>query len=54
MDDTDDDVRDWAAFGLGVLGDQDSVEIREALYRKLNDQSVDVREGRAGWPRQTA
>jgi HEAT repeat protein len=44
MEDTDDDVRDWATFGVGVLGDRDSAEIRDALYRKLNDRSADVRE----------
>ena len=36
MQDVDDDVRDWATFGLGVLGDQDSREIREALL-EAND-----------------
>jgi len=44
MEDSDEDVRDWATFGLGVLGDQDSPEIREALYRRLTDQNEDVRE----------
>ena len=29
--DTDEDVRDWATFGLGVLGNTDSDEIREVL-----------------------
>jgi HEAT repeat protein len=38
------DVRDWAVFGLGVLGDLDSPEIREALLRCLNDSVDDVRE----------
>ncbi|GAC1429178.1 MAG: hypothetical protein NVS1B11_23630 [Terriglobales bacterium] len=42
--DTDDDVRDWATFGLGVLGNTDSGEIREALLRRLNDSDEDVRE----------
>jgi HEAT repeat protein len=40
----DDDFRDWATFGLGVQGDMDSVEIREALVRRLNDPDEDVRE----------
>lgn len=44
MEDNDDEVRDWATFGLGVQGDQDSPPIRDALYRNLNDGSVDVRE----------
>lgn len=38
------DVRDWAVFGLGVQGDSDSPEIREALLRCLNDTNEDVRE----------
>ncbi|MEQ1885532.1 MAG: HEAT repeat domain-containing protein [Bryobacteraceae bacterium] len=37
-------VRDWAVFGLGVLGDCDSPEIRDALLRCTNDTDVDVRE----------
>ena len=44
MQDTDDDVRDWATFGLGVLGNTDSDEIREGLVRCLNDSDEDVRE----------
>ncbi len=43
--DTDEDVRDWATFGLGVLGNTDSDEIREALVRRLTDSDEDVREG---------
>jgi HEAT repeat protein len=42
--DTDEDVRDWATFGLGVLGDTDSDEIRDSLVRRLNDSDEDVRE----------
>jgi HEAT repeat protein len=36
MEDAEDDVRDWATFSVGVLGDEDSAEIRDALYRKLS------------------
>jgi HEAT repeat protein len=44
MHDADEDIRDWATFGLGVLGNADSAEIREALVRGLSDSSEDVRE----------
>ena len=37
-------VRDWTVFGLGVLGDADSPEIREALLRCLDDADENVRE----------
>jgi HEAT repeat protein len=42
--DADEDVRDWATFGLGVLGNTDSDEIREALVRRLTDSDEDVHE----------
>jgi HEAT repeat protein len=42
--DTDPDVRDWAVFGLGVLGDVDSPEIRETLLQCLDDDSQAIRE----------
>ncbi len=42
--DADEDVRDWATFGLGVLSNTDSDEIREALVRRLTDSDEDVRE----------
>jgi HEAT repeat protein len=42
--DADDDVRDWAVFGLGNLGDGDSAEIRDALFSRLNDSNEKVRE----------
>jgi HEAT repeat protein len=40
MEDVDGEVRDWATFGVGVLGDQDSVELRESFYRRLNDSDL--------------
>jgi HEAT repeat protein len=43
-EDADDNVREWATFGVGVLGDEDSAEIRDSLYRRLNDSNEDVRE----------
>lgn len=43
MQDNDDDVRDWATFGLGVLGDADSDEIRQALMLRLDDTFEDAR-----------
>jgi HEAT repeat protein len=42
--DVDDDVRDWAVFGLGNLGIADSKEIRDALFARLSDSNKDVRE----------
>jgi HEAT repeat protein len=44
MQDADEDVRDWATFGLGVQGDLDSGEIRDALCERLTDLNRDVRE----------
>jgi len=44
MKDSDPDVRDWAAFGLGVLSNADSAEIRDALMKCLDDDNEDVRE----------
>ena len=44
MEDADEDVRDWATFGLGSQGDCDSNEIREALLRRLSDSNEDVRQ----------
>jgi HEAT repeat protein len=42
--DSDSDVRDWAVFGLGVQGDADSPEIRDALMARMTDDDEDVRE----------
>jgi len=44
LEDSDEDVRDWATFGIGVLGDHDSHELRDALCRRLKDGHADVRE----------
>jgi HEAT repeat protein len=44
MSDKDSEVRDWATFGLGDLGDFDSPEIRDALFQNLGDADEDVRE----------
>ncbi len=44
MADSDEDVRDWATFGIGVLGDTDSSTVRDALVRAVNDSNEDVRE----------
>jgi HEAT repeat protein len=43
MSDTDEDVRDWATFSLGVWGDLDSARVREALARRLGDDFDSVR-----------
>lgn len=40
--DSDNDVRDWATFGIGDLGDQDTSEIRERLFELLRDSDEDV------------
>ena len=42
--DSEDEIRDWAVFGLGVMGDADSPEIRDTLLRCLTDPDEDVRE----------
>jgi HEAT repeat protein len=44
MSDKDSEVRDWATFGLGGLGDFDSPKIREALFQNSSDEDEDVRE----------
>ena len=41
---SDEDVRDWATFGVGVLGDSDSSTVRDALVRAVNDLNENVRE----------
>jgi HEAT repeat protein len=44
MRDEEEDVRDWATFGLGIQGDADNEEIRDALVHCLEDSDEDVRE----------
>ncbi len=41
--DGDDDVRDWATFGLGSMQGADTPEIRELLWTNLSDADPDVR-----------
>lgn len=42
-DDREDEVRDWATFGLGQLSEENSDEIRDALANNLSDRDADVR-----------
>jgi HEAT repeat protein len=44
MQDVDEDVRDWATFGLGVQGELDSDQIRDGLFDRLTDPDRNVRE----------
>jgi hypothetical protein len=42
--DTDDDVRNWATFGLGRQIDADNPEIRTALWARVDDAHTETRE----------
>jgi HEAT repeat protein len=42
MDDSDEDVRDWATFGIGTLRDHDSPPIREALFKRITDSNEEA------------
>lgn len=42
MDDPDEEVRDWATFGIHQ-GEHDTPETRARLWRALDDPNVDVR-----------
>lgn len=44
MEDSDEDVRDWATFGLGSLTDLDGPDVREALVGRLSDENLDARD----------
>lgn len=41
--DADPEVRDWATFGLGTQQTIDTPQVREVLWRNLNDDDEDVR-----------
>jgi HEAT repeat protein len=42
--DEDEDVREWATFGIGALGKSDSPAIRGALIERLDDSLEDTRQ----------
>jgi HEAT repeat protein len=41
--DEDEEIRDWATFGLGSLIDADSQQIRDALWARVTDTFEDAR-----------
>lgn len=44
MEDSDEQIRDWATFGLGSQTDIDGDEVREALLGRMDDAFPDARE----------
>ena len=44
MEDANEQVRDWSTFGLGSQTDLDGAEVREALFRRLDDDNCDARD----------
>jgi HEAT repeat protein len=43
MDDVNEDVRDWATFGVGTLHEGDNPIIREALLKRITDAFEEAR-----------
>lgn len=43
MNDSDDDVRDWATFGLGDLLDVNNKRVRGALWQRVSDSHADTK-----------
>jgi HEAT repeat protein len=41
--DADEDVRNWATFGLGTCLDIDTKELRDALVARLSDEAPEIR-----------
>lgn len=41
--DKEDEVRDWAVFGLGVLGSVNCPQVNDALFARMDDPIVEIR-----------